>query len=207
MNPLFVNNPTSPAGAGRGGAGLGDALRGDDRPDLRERNELRCDGMDRLWAPWRMEYIVNDKPGGCIFCGVNCTPDRERLILYRTEHSLVMLNRYPYTNGHLLIAPLRHVAGLDGLDDAEMLDLFKVLRLGRKVLQESAGPQGYNIGVNLGRASGAGVEDHLHLHIVPRWVGDTNFTAVIDDLRVVPEGLLATYDRLLPLFQREEDGA
>ena len=159
--------------------------------------------MDRIWAPWRMEYILAEKSAdtGCIFClGDDPGADRERLVLHRTVHSLVMLNRYPYTNGHLMIAPRQHTADLNRLTDAEMLDLFATLRLCHNVLQAEARPDGFNIGINLGRAAGAGIEEHVHLHIVPRWNGDTNFMAVVPDVRVMPEALLATYDRLLPGF-------
>ncbi len=158
--------------------------------------------MERLWAPWRIEYILADKPAGCIFCvGDSRERDRERLILHRGFASLVMLNRYPYTNGHLMVAPYRHTSDLDQLSDAEMLDLFKTVRLCRSILQQTASPQGFNIGVNLGRAAGAGVDEHIHIHIVPRWNGDTNYMSVIADIRVMPENLLTTYDRLLPAFQ------
>lgn len=156
--------------------------------------------MERLWAPWRIEYILNEKPGGCIFCPIDGTEDRERLILYRSSLSLVMLNRFPYTNGHLMIAPVRHTADLDSLSEAEMLDLFEAVRLSRKVLEDVASPQGFNIGINLGKAAGAGVDEHLHIHVVPRWNGDTNYMSVISDVRVMPENLLATYDKLLPGF-------
>lgn len=158
--------------------------------------------MERLWAPWRMEYILNNKPADCIFClppEMEC--DRDRLLVYRSRLSLVMLNRYPYTNGHLLIAPNRHTADLEGLTDEEMLDLFRTLGLCKRILQETARPDGFNIGINLGRAAGAGVEDHIHLHIVPRWGGDTNFMSVIPDVRIMPENLTVTFDRLLPAFQ------
>jgi ATP adenylyltransferase len=163
--------------------------------------------MERLWAPWRIEYILNDKPDTCIFClSPTEEADRERLVLHRTPLSLVMLNRYPYTNGHLLIAPLRHVGEMDGLTDAEMLDLFRTLRLCRTILQQTAHPDGFNIGMNLGRSAGAGVEEHLHLHIVPRWNGDTNFMSVLPDVRIMPENLLTTYDRLLPAFAALQPG-
>ncbi len=158
--------------------------------------------MERLWAPWRMEYILNNKPTECIFClppDQEC--DRERLLVYRSRLSLVMLNRYPYTNGHLLIAPNRHTAEIEGLTSEEMLDLFRTLGLCKRILQETAQPDGFNIGINLGRAAGAGVEDHIHLHIVPRWGGDTNFMSVIPDVRIMPENLAVTFDRLQPAFQ------
>ncbi len=158
--------------------------------------------MERLWAPWRIEYILADKPEGCIFCvGDNPEIDRERLILHRGVASLVMLNRYPYTNGHLMVAPYRHTSDLDQLSDAEMLDLFKTVRLCRTILLQTATPQGFNIGINLGKAAGAGVDEHIHIHIVPRWNGDTNYLSVIADVRVMPENLLTTYDRLLPAFK------
>ncbi|HMN01383.1 MAG TPA: HIT domain-containing protein [Geobacter anodireducens] len=160
--------------------------------------------MERVWAPWRMEYLVDEKPAECIFCPANGqASDRDRLILHRTPLSLVMLNRYPYTNGHLMVAPLRHTADMDSLSEAEMLDLFRTVRLCRSILQDAASPNGYNIGINLGKAAGAGVDDHLHIHVVPRWNGDTNFMGVVADLRIVPEGLLAAWDRLAPLFPRE----
>jgi ATP adenylyltransferase len=162
--------------------------------------------MDRIWAPWRIEYILNDKPAECILCEEgDGACDRERLILLRTPHSLVMVNRYPYTNGHLMIAPRRHTADMGALTPDEMLDLFKTLDLCRVILQDAASPQGFNIGMNLGRAAGAGVDDHLHIHIVPRWNGDTNFMTVLGDLRVMPENLFRTYDNLLPLFNAAHD--
>ena len=151
-----------------------------------------------------MEYILNQKQEGCIFClDESCDADSTRLVLYRTPLSLVMLNRYPYTNGHLLIAPMRHTADMDSLADDEMLDLFSTLRICRVILQEAANPEGFNVGMNLGRSSGAGIEEHMHLHIVPRWNGDTNFMSVIPDVRVMPESLTATYDRLLPCFKEK----
>jgi ATP adenylyltransferase len=157
--------------------------------------------MERLWAPWRIDYILNEKPSDCIFCvSSDQEQDRERLILHRTGLSFVMLNRYPYNNGHVMIAPFRHTADLNELSIAEMLDLFATLRLCRNVLEKSAAPQGFNIGINLGKAAGAGVDDHIHIHIVPRWNGDTNFMSVIGDVRVMPENLLNTYEKLFPGF-------
>jgi ATP adenylyltransferase len=157
--------------------------------------------MERLWAPWRMEYILGERPDHCIFCDLGEADDRDRLILCRTTCSFVMLNRYPYTNGHMMIAPYRHTADLDELTDDEMLDLFKTVAICRNVLQHAAAPQGFNVGINLGRAAGAGVDEHLHLHIVPRWSGDTNYMSVLADIRVMPENLTATYDALLPGFR------
>jgi ATP adenylyltransferase len=154
--------------------------------------------MERLWAPWRVEYLVQEKPADCIFCRQGS--DRDRLILRSTPLTLVMLNRFPYTNGHLMVAPRRHTADLAELDDAEMLELFRAVTLCRDALSRSFAPDGFNIGINLGKAAGAGVEDHLHLHVVPRWNGDNNFMSVVADLRVIPEALQKSYDRLLPCF-------
>jgi ATP adenylyltransferase len=159
--------------------------------------------MERVWAPWRMEYILNQKPDRCIFC-LDDDPslDRERLVIHRTSHSFVMLNRYPYTNGHMLIAPRRHTADLNVLSEEEMLDLFSTTRLARNVLHSVAKPQGFNLGMNLGKAAGAGVDEHLHMHIVPRWNGDTNYMTVVADLRVMPENLKTTYELLVDGFAR-----
>jgi ATP adenylyltransferase len=160
--------------------------------------------MERLWAPWRLEYLTAEKPPGCIFCQQGS--DLDLLILQSTPLTLVMLNRYPYTNGHLMVAPRRHLADLAELSDAEMLELFKTVTLCRNVLAQSCAPDGYNIGVNLGKAAGAGVLDHLHLHVVPRWNGDNNFMSVIGDNRVIPESLQDSYDRLLPYFGQAATG-
>jgi ATP adenylyltransferase len=156
--------------------------------------------MDRLWAPWRMEYLTQSQPEQCIFCRQG--NDRELLVLRRTPLVRVMLNRYPYANGHLLVAPNRHSADLGGLSDAEMLAMFRGAALCREVLSRASAPDGFNVGMNLGKAAGAGVEDHLHLHVVPRWNGDSSFMLVVADTRVLPEALLATYDRLLPIFDQ-----
>ena len=162
--------------------------------------------MERMWAPWRVEYILNPKPEDCIFCGVGEDPDENRLVLFRSPLSLVMLNRYPYTNGHLLVAPCRHCPGMDMLTDDEMSDLFRLVRLCCRALTAVAAPQGFNVGMNLGKAAGAGVDDHLHLHVVPRWNGDTNYMTVVGDVRVMPENLRTTYERLLPYFISHKDG-
>lgn len=154
--------------------------------------------MERIWAPWRMTYLSNTvHEAGCIFClAAGSDNDRERLLLVRREYSIVMLNRYPYTCGHMMVAPLRHTAEMDDLNDHELLDLMQGVRMSCALLREVARPEGFNIGINLGKAAGAGVEDHLHIHVVPRWNGDTNFMSVVGDLRVIPEGLMESYDRL-----------
>ena len=152
--------------------------------------------MERIWAPWRMSYVSNNTPDqGCIFCPSE-KGDLERLILARSDSSLLMLNRYPYTSGHLMVAPLRHTAELDDLEDTELLDLMHMLRKARSLLKRVANPDGFNVGLNLGKAAGAGVEEHLHIHIVPRWNGDTNFMTIVGDVRVIPEGLIEAYEQL-----------
>lgn len=157
--------------------------------------------MDRIWAPWRIGYITADKPAGCVFCvGDGDAGDRDRLILYRSTFSFIIMNLYPYTNGHLMVIPYRHTSALDDLDDAELLDFMQTLRLARRCLELAFSPQGFNIGMNLGHAAGAGVEEHLHFHVVPRWHGDTNFMTVTADLRVIPEAMQATYDNLATVF-------
>lgn len=154
--------------------------------------------MKRIWAPWRMTYLLNStNNSGCIFCQAGDSDnDRDRLVLSRSDHSMTMLNRYPYTCGHMMVAPLRHTANMNDLNDHELLDLFHCVRNSSNLLREVAGPEGINVGINLGKAAGAGIEEHLHIHIVPRWNGDTNFMSVVGDVRIIPEGLLESYDRL-----------
>ncbi len=157
--------------------------------------------MEILWAPWRMEYILKAKDGseeGCIFCNrVEQTRDRENLILYRSQHAFVIMNRFPYNNGHLMVVPYRHSGNLLDLEPPEHQDLFALLQLSVKALEAVMNPHGYNIGMNLGRVAGAGIEDHLHFHIVPRWNGDTNFMPIIGDTKVVSEALDKTYEKLV----------
>ena len=157
-------------------------------------------GMDVLWAPWRMAYIGDRTPTGCIFCAACEGDPRERLLLGMSRASLVMLNRFPYQSAHLMIAPRRHTADLPGLPADEHADLAETLRRALATLAQTLTPEGFNLGMNLGVSGGAGVRDHLHWHIVPRWPGDTNFMPVVADVRVMPEHLLATYDRLRPAF-------
>jgi ATP adenylyltransferase len=159
--------------------------------------------MKVMWAPWRMEYILTDQKGGpCIFCpGEDRDQDEERLILFVGTLSMVMMNRYPYNNGHLLVAPVRHVGTLESLSEDEMLDLLGMVRKSLNALKELMNPEGFNVGLNLGKVAGAGVEEHLHFHIVPRWNGDTNYMTVVGEVRVIPEHIRETYKKLLPYFQ------
>jgi ATP adenylyltransferase len=162
--------------------------------------------MERLWAPWRMEYIGSAKEGedqGCIFCEKPTEGDDEKAyILARTKKSFAMLNAYPYNSGHLMVAPFRHVGELEGLEDDELLDLQKLLQRSIKALKEAMQPDGFNLGMNLGRVAGAGIPDHLHWHVVPRWSGDTNFMPVIAETKVLPELLVGSYDRVRTYLER-----
>lgn len=156
-----------------------------------------------MWAPWRIQYIENcDTPEGCIFCdkprGDN---DRGNLIVYRGEVTFVIMNRYPYNNGHLMIVPYRHTCDLASLSRSEQNELFDLLAASSAVLSEVMHPHGFNIGMNLGRVAGAGIADHLHYHIVPRWDGDTNFMPITGHAKVVSEGLEQTWEKLIRGFQ------
>ena len=152
--------------------------------------------MDRLYAPWRMAYIDQpdkDHPqdgSGCIFCDKAAQADDDRnLIVHRGRTAFVLLNLFPYNNGHLMVAPYRHTASLDELDDAATLELLVLARQAQAALGKAFHPQGYNLGMNLGAVAGAGIADHLHLHVVPRWNGDTNFMPVLADVKVLPDSL------------------
>lgn len=154
--------------------------------------------MERLWAPWRLEYIENaDRLDGCFLCTFPAEQrDEERLILARSQGAFLILNAYPYANGHLMVAPFRHTGDLGSLTTDEVLDLWTLVTRGIEALRKAYNPHGFNIGVNLGRVAGAGLEDHVHVHIVPRWNGDTNFMPVLADVRIMPASLQATYRRL-----------
>lgn len=158
--------------------------------------------MNRLWAPWRMDYISGEKDEGCIFCKAPELPPEDSLLLFSGSVSLVMLNKYPYNNGHLMIAPTRHVAAVEDLTPEESIDLFRLLRHSTTVLKNSMNTDGLNVGMNLGKAAGAGVEAHLHMHVVPRWNGDVNFMPVVAETKVMPEHLAETLEKLKPLFDR-----
>ncbi len=159
--------------------------------------------MERLWSPWRLAYVTGggDRKG-CVFCDAQEAGDQARLLLWQGDACFVILNLYPYNNGHLMVVPNRHVATLANLEPAELEELMRLTRLSEMVLTEAYQPQGINVGMNLGRAAGAGVVDHLHIHLVPRWVGDTNFMSVIGNVRVLPEELEVTAARLREIFDR-----
>ncbi len=159
-------------------------------------------GMRILWAPWRMEYIKSEKTGGCIFCvKPKENRDKENLILYRGERSFIILNRYPYNNGHLMVAPYRHLSELEMLDRDEMTEIMMLLSKSIVALKKEYNPNGFNVGVNIGRAAGAGIEDHIHFHVVPRWVGDTNYMPVLSETKVLPQLLQETYEKLVRYFR------
>jgi ATP adenylyltransferase len=154
---------------------------------------------ERLWAPWRLEYIESgSKQPGCIFCEKPTAGDDEaQLIVHRGEHAYVLLNLYPYANGHLMVAPYRHVADPGDLDTAERAEVWDLFDRSLRALRAAMEPHGFNAGVNLGRVAGAGVEGHVHLHVVPRWNGDTNFMPVLADVKVMPEHLSRTHERIV----------
>jgi ATP adenylyltransferase len=151
----------------------------------------------QLWAPWRLEYVGSaDEQEGCIFCTALAAGEEEGLVVQRAEHAFVVLNRFPYASGHFMVAPLRHVGELGDLEDAEVLEVHRLASQGLGALAETYRPQGFNLGWNLGRIAGAGVTDHVHLHVVPRWAGDTNFMPVLADVKVLPEHLSETRAKL-----------
>jgi ATP adenylyltransferase len=156
--------------------------------------------MEVLWAPWRMAYIGAARETGCIFCRAPEGDPRDRLLLGASPASMVMLNRYPYASAHVMVAPRRHTSSLSDLPADEYQDLSETLRHAQRTLGEVLHAEGFNVGMNLGACAGAGIKDHLHWHLVPRWTGDTNFMPLLADVRVMPEHLLATYDRLRPAF-------
>jgi ATP adenylyltransferase len=158
--------------------------------------------MDKLWSPWRSKYIESFKPGadkedGCLFCRIASeSKDKENHLIYRSKFSYIIMNLYPYNSGHLMIVPFKHTSILSDLNDEENLDCMNMINLGCKILNDSIYPHGFNIGVNIGKVAGAGIEDHVHFHIVPRWNGDTNFMPVLNEIKVVSEMIDDTYEKL-----------
>jgi ATP adenylyltransferase len=156
--------------------------------------------MKTMWAPWRIEYVLAGKADGCVFCKALDVEDH--LTLYKGRDTIVVMNKFPYINGHLLVAPVRHVADLKELPRALMGELLATVERSIALLRKVMKPEGFNVGLNLGRVAGAGVEEHLHFHIVPRWSGDTNALAVFADVRVIPQHLQETYHMLKPHFEQ-----
>ena len=167
--------------------------------------------MERLWAPWRMEYIDSardEEEGGCLFCEKPKEGDDEKaLILARSERSFAMLNKYPYNSGHLMVAPFRHVRELEEMEGEEALDMQKLLGRSIRALKEAMKPDGFNLGMNLGTVAGAGIPDHLHWHVVPRWNGDTNFMPIVGDTKVLPESLHKAREMIHSQLTRYPDSA
>jgi ATP adenylyltransferase len=155
---------------------------------------------ERLWAPWRLQYIKGEKPDECIFCAKPALDDDSALIVHRGERCFVMLNAFPYTSGHVMAAPYEHTADLAGLDEATSVELMTLTQESIKAIRVTYRPEGFNVGANLGTVAGAGVADHVHIHVVPRWEGDTNFMSVIGEVRVLPESLEDTQRNLKEAF-------
>jgi ATP adenylyltransferase len=159
--------------------------------------------MDRIWSPWRHSYVTrSEEPKDCVFCVAQSIDEGRQLLVYEGTLAYVILNKFPYNAGHLMVVPQRHVASLALLERAELNEMALLTQLSERVLMEAFTPQGLNVGMNLGRPAGAGIVDHLHMHLVPRWNGDTNFMTVVGEVRVLPEELAATAGRLRPLFKK-----
>lgn len=156
--------------------------------------------METMWAPWRIEYILGEKEKGCVFC--KAMNEEDDLTLFKGKTTMVIMNKFPYINGHLLASPIRHVSTLHELDREEMGILLLTVEQSVSILKDVMKPDGFNVGLNLGKVAGAGIEQHLHFHIVPRWYGDTNALTVFADIRVIPEHIRATYNNLKPRFDR-----
>jgi ATP adenylyltransferase len=156
--------------------------------------------MEKIYAPWRMEFIKGERLAGCIFCkeSVRC----HDLVLFEGNFAFVMINRYPYNSGHLMIVPGRHICEMEDLLPEEKREIFDLLDMSVKILKKAMNPEGFNIGINLGKAAGAGIDDHMHVHIVPRWSGDTNFITAVGDIRVIPEDIYKTCELLMPYFEK-----
>lgn len=165
--------------------------------------------MKQLWTPWRMAFIraPKDKPGVCIFCEKLDAPrahDRANLVLLRGKRAFMLLNLYPYSNGHLMVAPREHTGELESLNSKTQQEMMALVSQGIRALRRAMNPQGFNIGINMGKVAGAGVVDHVHMHVVPRWNGDSNFMPVLSEVRLIPELLLETYDHLLAALQADK---
>ena len=160
--------------------------------------------MTHLWTPWRSKYMTERKDKrSCIFCdAVESEEDERTLLVHRGEHTFVILNRYPYTSGHLMVAPYSHVSRLTHINEAAANEMMQFVRQAETVLQEIYRPQGLNLGMNLGEAAGAGIEQHIHMHVLPRWSGDANFMTSIGDTRIIPEALEDTYSKLRGAFSK-----
>jgi len=159
--------------------------------------------VDRLWSPWRMQYVTSTgEPGGCVFCDALTSDETAPLVVHRGRACYVILNLFPYSSGHLMVVPRRHIATLSSTTAEERSEMMDLTRLAEQALTEAYKPQGLNVGMNLGRSAGAGIVDHIHVHVVPRWSGDTNFMTVVGEVRVLPEDIGETARRLREAFGR-----
>ncbi len=161
--------------------------------------------MDNLWAPWRLQYVESiDQDEGCFFCHHSISKnDKKNLLLHRGKHTFCVMNLFPYSNGHVMIVPYKHVGSLDGLKESELADMMVTTRKMKRLLKKTLKADGFNIGMNIGRVAGAGVEHHVHMHIVPRWSGDTNFMPVLGNTKVIPEAIQTTYSKLKKVHDSE----
>ena len=161
--------------------------------------------MKRIWATWRMKYILGHKTPGCVFCeALHKHDDAGCYVLFRSKESVLMLNLYPYINGHMMVVPYKHTGDLLELDSVVLADMMRLTQMGMQALRDAMKPHGFNVGMNIGQAAGAGIQDHVHIHIVPRWENDTNFMPVLADARVIPESLDETYHKLLAVLRATE---
>jgi len=162
--------------------------------------------MKTIWAPWRMKYIKSRKTRGCVFCrAARSIKNSSSQVLYRGRHAFVIMNIYPYSNGHLMVVPVRHRPDIEKLTGDERSELMELTAMCTRALKKTYGPQGFNIGVNIGRAAGAGIPGHVHIHVVPRWTGDTNFMAAACDTKIIPESLSSAYRKLKKHFPRSRE--
>lgn len=162
--------------------------------------------MEYLWSPWRMEYIMSEKDEGqCTFCKEAAKPDGpENLVVYRGKRVFLILNRFPYTNGHIMVVPFEHCSSIEKLDSETMTEMMEMTSRSLGVLRSVYRPEGYNIGMNIGEAAGAGIADHVHIHVVPRWGGDTNFMSTLAGTRVLPEALEDTFERVKKAWKESQ---
>ncbi|MBX9693940.1 MAG: HIT domain-containing protein [Cyanobacteria bacterium] len=158
--------------------------------------------MEYLWTPWRFSYVTGlDRPTGCVFCMlIKEDSDEKNLIVHRAEHNFVIMNLFPYSNGHVMVLPYAHLASLTDLDEATTTEMMELCKRIQRVLEVEYKPNGFNVGFNLGKCAGAGIAEHLHMHIVPRWIGDANFVSVIGETRMMPEDLLSSYNKIAKHF-------
>ncbi|MCX7908389.1 MAG: HIT domain-containing protein [Ignavibacteria bacterium] len=166
--------------------------------------------MKILWSPWRSKYIESFSDEGnnnsCFVCDAIEKKEeaKERLVVFRSEHSIVLMNKFPYNAGHLLVCPLKHISTMDELNEIELLDFIKVVRKSINVLDEAMAPHGFNVGINIGRVAGAGLPEHIHFHIIPRWNGDTSFISLIADTKVISQSMVEIYDKVYEIFNRKD---